>query len=150
MAGMTADDINKLQVIQNSLNRLLTGARKGTPTKDLLERTDRMSIMQMVAYHTLTMVHKVIQTGKPEYIANKLEVVYGTELERRAWGGTTIRVPQYNLEVSRAGFIYRGANLFNSLTLSIREEKKTTVFKASAKKWVKEISELGPIDEHLV
>ena len=32
MAGMTADDINKLQVIQNSLNRLLTGPRKGTPT----------------------------------------------------------------------------------------------------------------------
>ena len=102
MAGMTADDINKLQVIQNSLNRLLTGARKGTPTKDLLERTDRMSIMQMVAYHTLTIVHKVIQTGKPEYIANKLEVVNGTELERRAWGGTTIRVPRYNREISRA------------------------------------------------
>ena len=50
MAGMTADDCNKLQVIQNSLNRLLTGARKGTPTKDLLERTGTMSIMQMVAY----------------------------------------------------------------------------------------------------
>ena len=64
----------------------------------------------------------MIQTGKPEYIANKLEVVYGSKLERRAWGGTTIRVPQYNLEVSRAGFIYRGANLFDSLTLSIREE----------------------------
>ena len=47
-----------------------------------MERTGRMSIMQMVAYHTLTMVHKVIQTGKPEYIANKLEVVNGSELER--------------------------------------------------------------------
>ena len=94
--------------------------------------------MQMVAYNTLTMVHKVIQTGKPEYIANKLEVVYGTELERRAWGGTTIRVPEYNLEVSRAGFIYRGANLYNSLILSIREEKKTMLFKVSVKKLVKE------------
>ena len=49
MAGITADDCNKLQVIQNSLNRLLTGARKGTPTNDLLERTGTMSIMQMVA-----------------------------------------------------------------------------------------------------
>ena len=38
---------------------------------------------------------------------------------------------EYNLEVSRAGFIYRGANLFNSL-------KKTTVFKLCVKKWVKE------------
>ena len=84
MVGMTSDDCNKLQVIQNSLNRLLTGARKGLPTKDLLERTGTMSIMQMVAYHTLTMVHKVIQTGKPEYIANKLEVEHESELERRA------------------------------------------------------------------
>ena len=34
MARMTADDCNKLQVIQNSLNRFLTGAGKGTPTKE--------------------------------------------------------------------------------------------------------------------
>ena len=84
MAGMTSDDCNKLQVIQNSLNRLLTGTRKGSPTKDLLEGKGTMSIMQMVSYHTLTMVHKVIQTGKPEYIANKLEVEHESELERRA------------------------------------------------------------------
>ena len=55
---------NKLQVIQKSLNRSFTDARKGTPTTNL---------MQMVAYHTSSMVHKVIQTGKPEYIAKKLE-----------------------------------------------------------------------------
>ena len=101
MAGMTADDCNKLQVIQNSLNRLLTGARKGTPSKDHLEKTGTMSIMQMVVYHTLSIVHKVIKNGKPEYIANKVE--YGTELEIRAWGGT-IKVPQYH-HVSRAGFV---------------------------------------------
>ena len=75
MAGMTADDCNKLQVIQNSLNRLLTGARNGTPTKNLLERMETMSIMQMVAYYTLAIVHKVIQTGNPEYIVNKLKVL---------------------------------------------------------------------------
>ena len=43
-----------------------------------------------------------------------------------------------NLEISRAGFIYHGANLFNYLKLSTREEKKTKVFKESVKKWVKE------------
>ena len=91
----------------------------------------------MVAYHTLTMVHKVIQTGKPEYIANKLEVEHGSVLERRAWGGTSIKVPQYHLDISRAGFIYRGASLFNSQTRSIRDEKKTKVFKRSVKEWVK-------------
>ena len=42
MAGMTSEDCNKLQVIQISLNILLTGAIMGTPTKDLLERTGMM------------------------------------------------------------------------------------------------------------
>ena len=65
-----------------------------------------MSNMQMVAYHKLTIVHK------PEYITNKLEFEHGSELERRAWGGTSIKVPQYHLDISRAGFIYRGVNLF--------------------------------------
>ena len=41
-------------------------------------------------------------------------------------------------------FIYRGANLFNSLPLTIREEKKTMVFKASVKKWVKENIRIRP------
>ena len=110
MAGMTADNCNKLQVIQNSLNKLLTGARKGTPTKDLLEMTGMMSIMQMVAYHTLAVVHKVIQTGKPEYFDNKLEVVHGSELLRRACGEWRYFYKSASIQpdISRAGFIYRG------------------------------------------
>ena len=80
-----------------------------------------MSIMQMVAYHTLTMV---IQTGKTEYIANKMEVQHGSELERKAWGGTSIKVPQYHLDISRAGFIYHGVNLFKSLTLEKRRKPR--------------------------
>ena len=38
MAEMTSENCNKLQVIKNSLNRLFTSARKGKPTKDLLQR----------------------------------------------------------------------------------------------------------------
>ena len=34
MGGITVDGCNKLQIIQNSLNRLLTGARKGHPGED--------------------------------------------------------------------------------------------------------------------
>ena len=36
-SGMTIMDCNKLQVLQNSVNRLITGARQGTATADLLE-----------------------------------------------------------------------------------------------------------------
>ena len=50
-------------------------------------------------------------------------------MERRAWGGTTIKAPEYNLDVSRAGFVYCGANLFNSLRRITREEKKPEFLK---------------------
>ena len=61
-AGMTVTGCNKLQVLQNSANRLITRARQGVATVDLLRETDSLSIQQMVAYYTLIMVHKVTMT----------------------------------------------------------------------------------------
>ncbi len=58
---------NKLQVLQNSVNRLITGAKQEVATADLLSDTDSLSIQQMVVYFTLIMVHKVTMTGKPAY-----------------------------------------------------------------------------------
>ena len=52
-----------------------------------------MTIMGMVAYPTLSMVHKVMKSGKPEYIAVKIWLLEGAEMERRARGGTTIKAP---------------------------------------------------------
>ena len=106
VAGMTADACNKLQVIQNSLSRLFTDAKKGTPTKtSWRERAPWQSCRWWRTTHYQCC----------------------TRWYRKA-----------SLEVLRPCFIYRGANLFNSLTLSIREKYKTKVFKARVKKWVKE------------
>ena len=57
--------------------------------------------MQMVAYHTLIMVHKVIQTGKPEYIANKLE-----DLNWKEELGEELLSESFNITLRlKAGFI---------------------------------------------
>ena len=128
---MTSEDCIKLQVIRSSLNRLLTGIRKGTPTKNLLERTGSMSTMKMVSYHTLSMVHKVIQTGKPEYIAKKLEA-------EQNWKEEHGEVLHYILSKHlNTTLTYRVPVLFNSLTRSIRGQKKTKVSKESVRIWVK-------------
>ena len=59
---MTVTDCNKLQVLQNSMNRLITGARQGIATVDLLRDTNSLSIQQIVAYYTQIMVQKVTMT----------------------------------------------------------------------------------------
>ena len=74
LAGMTMTDCNKLQVLQNSVNRLITGARQGTATADLPDDTNSLSIQKMVAYYTLIMVHKITMTGKPDYLATRLSL----------------------------------------------------------------------------
>ena len=66
------------------MNRLITGARQGVATADLLRDTDSLSIQQMVAYYTLIMVHKVTMTGKPAYLADRLRLRYESERELRA------------------------------------------------------------------
>ena len=66
----------------------------------------------MIASTTLLLVFKVMKTGKPAYLANKLEIIREAGMAVRGWGGPIARVPNYQLDVSRAGFIYRGAMLY--------------------------------------
>ena len=106
MRGMTAADCNKLQVLQNSVNRILTGARFGTRTEDLLIETNTISVHQMIAFSTLLMVFKVLKSGKPAYLAKKLEITREAGMAVRGWDGPTVKVPNYYLDISRAGFIY--------------------------------------------
>ena len=69
----TVKDNNKLQVLQNNLNRLLLGASYDTPTEVLLKETNSLSIQQLIAYNTTLLAQKIINSGKPSYIAQRLQ-----------------------------------------------------------------------------
>ena len=72
--SFTYTDNNRLQVLQKTLNRLLTGAEYNTPTSELLEQTDSLSVQQMIAFQTIMMTHMMMKSRKPTYLANKLQV----------------------------------------------------------------------------
>ena len=62
----------------------------------------------------------------------------------RGWDGLTVKVPNYYLDISRGGFIYRGAKLFNNLPRTLREEKRTEVFKTELKIWIRRNVSIKP------
>ena len=64
-SSFTILDNNKLQVLQNKLNRVLTGMDLRTPTSTLLRETNSLSIQQMIAYQTILMAKKIIVSNKP-------------------------------------------------------------------------------------
>ena len=79
------------------------------------------------------MSKKIIQCGKPEYIAEQMT-------SRNAGGtrmGTTLDIPQKSLTLSREGFVYRGSKLYNLIPESLRKEMKISIFKKEAKNWIK-------------
>ena len=88
----------------------------------------------MIAYHTALLAYKIIQTGKPRYLAQKLQKKNtGTSL-RGNLGRLTIQ--RSKLTISREGFVQRAASILNNLDEVLRNEEKVKKFKVGLKKWV--------------
>ena len=131
----TMKDNNKLQILQNKVNRLLLSADSMTSTKELLQRTDSLSIHQTIAYQTAVMTLRIVQSEKPSYLADKMKPRHNSVRLRAGIGKLT--VPPYKLSVSREGFVYRGAYLYNMLHEKLRIDQNASNNKKYVKMWVK-------------
>ena len=131
--SFTKEDCRKLQVLQNKVLRMKTGNYEmNTPTNVLLDATGDLSVHQLGAHHTIVTAHRIIRTGQPKYLADKLAL--RTPGPRHA---NTISV-NCELTVSRSGFLYRAAKLWNILPSTFREEQRPEAFKLNVRKWIRE------------
>ena len=123
----TKADNNSLQILQNKLNRLLTGKRRDTPTSELCELTGTLSIQQMIAYYTLTTAYKIISSGKPSFLFSKL---------RRNQRDTAF-LQHRRKGISKESFIPRAIYLLNKIGKDIWNLESEKEFKKEARSWVK-------------
>ena len=125
-----------MQVLQNKVCRLKTGLPYDTPTRVLIDKSNDLSIHQLTAYHTLLSVHKCIIYQKPKYVAEKLG--FKIDNANRSYRNQHTIQANYKLTLSRSGFIYRGAHLFNQLPEEMRKLQDVKVFKRQVKQWVRD------------
>ena len=85
--------------------------------------------MYQIFCNTLLQVYRVRCSGEPKYLFNLL----GKDTRNGR-----IPTPFPNLLVVRDSFTYRGAQLWNSLPVGIRNTKKISSFKRIVKKWIRE------------
>ena len=143
----TKGDNNRLQILQNKLNRLLLEADPCTPTSQLLQDTGSLSVQQMIAHQTVVMAYKIINSKKPDYLARKLRLVDpGRDL--RGTQGMIIP-PAYSLGISREGFLFRAATLMNMMDENLRREPSLEKFKTDAKNWVKQNILIKPLPSQI-
>ena len=136
-SALTKEDAWKLQVLQNKVLRLKSGNYDlNVPTSVLLEATGDLSVQQLGAFHTTLTVFKIIQSREPAYLAEKLTL-------RKAENNgifpprhlNTIQV-HCDLTISRSGFLYRGARIWNQLPSEMRQETRLAAFKVQLRKWI--------------
>ena len=133
-SSFTTSDNRRLQVLQNKVNRLITGADKRTSTSNLLEMTDSLSVQQMIGYQTLIMTYKILDSKKPVYLANR---ICKNQSMINLRSSKYVNQPNYKLSLTNEGFIARGQALMNKLDASIRNEKSLLAFKFKTREWVK-------------
>ena len=64
--------LKALQFTQNRAARGVTKSSWFTPTRILMRQCNWQSVKQLVFYHTILTTHKVVLTGKPEYLHDKI------------------------------------------------------------------------------
>ena len=125
-----------LQIIQNKVARSVTRLDWSTPSEVLLQQVDWLSVNQLIFFHSVILVYKVIQTQTPKYLHKMFDTPY-TYDTRQARGGQIRFVVKPRMELGKNSFRCRGANQFNQLPDVIRASPTLLTFKAQAKNWIR-------------
>ena len=66
-SGLTKRDLKRLQSLQNKAIRLIHNRDRYTPTKELLDEANQLSINQSIAYHIILQTFKIKLSKLPKY-----------------------------------------------------------------------------------
>ena len=124
-----------LQVLQNQVLRMMTGLGPDTPTTTLLHNA--LSVHQLTAFTTLLSAQKAIFNNKPDYFVRKLSLGENSETSISLRNTNILKI-KGELTLTRGGYFYRAASLWNLLPDDLRSRIQPELFKRKAKKWVKD------------
>ena len=129
--------LDALQVMQNKAARCITKKCWYTSTRTLLLQCNWLSIKQLIFYHSVLQVWKVMESGAPVYIS----AGFMAANTRSAIEGT-LRIPVVDKSVSKKSFLVRAAVMWNTVPPNIRSQCSLRVFKSKLKSWIKSNVEL--------
>ena len=114
--------------------RLVTTLEFGTSTKVLLTQVGWLSVHQLFVYHSLLLVYKVKQNGKPSFLNKKFsrDFKYRT---RQAASNDFVVMETPKCEIGRKSFINTSRKLWNSLPAELKRASQLSIFKNELRDW---------------
>ena len=127
--------LNLLQVQQNTAARCITKLPWMTSTKPLFHQCDWLSVRQLVIYHTLALLHRIITDKKPANIFQHISLV---ERETRTADRLTLVDKRlFKTTTALKTFIPRAISDWNKMPLELREIKSKINFKKNLRVYIK-------------
>ena len=110
--------IKRIQKLINFCARVICGKRKYDHISAEIKRLGWLSAEQLVLYHRLCMIRKVLLTGHPPGIAEYFTTVSHSH-DTRALG--QLARPQIKNNAGKRRLCFSGADAYNQLPMSVRE-----------------------------
>ena len=118
----TAKNLASIQKILNFAARVISGRRKFDHVSDVRDALGWLDSSQLFHHQSLSLLHKIILTGKPECIASQISAnrdnpvhVCSTRQDH------LLQLPAIRTEAGRRRFLYGIVQRFNALPADIRE-----------------------------
>ena len=124
--GLPARDAKKIQIIINKCACMVLGANRRIRTRSLMEKCGWLYFRELVDYHSLIQMFKLVNVGKPTNLRRQLIIRQNN----------TIEIFPARLKISRSSFKWRTSTLWNDLPDYLRNMDKISTFKKSLKSFI--------------
>ena len=122
--GLPARDIKKIQTIINKCACMILGANRKVRTRTLMEKCGWLYFRELIDYHSLIQMFKLVNIGKPTNLRKQLNILQDKKIE----------IFPSRLKISRSSFKWRTSIIWNDLPDCLLNMEKISTFKKSLRR----------------
>jgi len=125
--GVSKQELLRLQRIINAAARLTTGKKRTDLTNTIIREYGWLSIEQLIALRSSSLIHNVLSTGQPVYLASLLHHP-STQRSLRSSEQGQLSILRVGTAAGSRAFSCFAPLIWNSIPQRIRETKSHTTF----------------------
>ena len=130
--GVSAKNIKKLKMVQNTLVRVVMGGRRRDSITPMLRDLHWLPVSKRIEFKVATLTFKIKSTGQPEYLSSLLSDYAPTRTLRSAQLQTLV-VPRSRTVLAERRFSVAAPTIWNNIPLDIRQSLTVQSFKRHLK-----------------
>ena len=141
--GISTTNINKLQQVQNTLARVVTGGRKYDHITPVLKELHWLPIKHRIDFKLATIVYKVKPTQEPSYLAELL-IDHNSNRNLQSNDCYLLERPRTRTALATRAFSVAAPNIWNCLPNILKTQDTIKEFKSKLKTHYRIYSFISP------